>query len=90
MIETILKTSLDSATVAGKIVVDNLIKDEKFAETCTKFLDAQNENAKKTVDTTCEFGREFYMKASSPEFYSAATKNMQDSMKTFMGFFNKN
>ena len=80
MIETLLKTSLDTMTATTKMV--NVSKDENFVKNCNTFLDTQNDAAKKSVDSACDFGRELYANLTKKEFYS-------DSLKAFNFFNNK-
>jgi hypothetical protein len=90
MIETFIKTTLDSVSATSKIVVDTTVKNEKVCETMTSFIDKQNENMKKSVDTACDFGREMYAHVTKRDFYADSAKAMQEASKTFASFFNKN
>jgi len=88
MIETVIKTSLDTICATSKMVVDTLVKDEALSKAYVAFIDTQGEIAKKSVDAAGEFGREFYKAVTKREFYSDLVKAMQEVPKNF-NFFTK-
>lgn len=89
MIETILKTSLDTICATSKMIVDNLVKDEALSKAYVTLIDTQTEVAKKSVDAASEFGRELYASVSKRDFYLDSIKAMQEASKNFNFFAKK-
>lgn len=89
MIETILKTSLDTICATSKMIVDNLVKDEALSKAYVTLIDTQTEVAKKSVDAASEFSREFYSAVTKREFYFDLVKTMQEASKNFNFFAKK-
>lgn len=77
MLDTLIKSTMDTVQTSKNIFVDTFFKDEKLNKALRGFVEAQGEYTRKAYETMKTTGYEVFTIVSKPSFYTDMVKDAQ-------------